>query len=90
MELEFHTEEELYQRLKPALVAKQNEISRLGFSFVTKEDIWNYLKETKWTTAQNLTLADMVDDILRADHKKMERFHRQKSATNLGGNNEEK
>ena len=67
MEVEFNSLEELYNRLKPALITKKNEIDRKGFYYIKIEDIWNYLKEVKWKKANDLTLSEMVSDVLNID-----------------------
>ncbi len=67
MELEFQSLEELYTRIFPALRTKKREIRRMGYSFITEEDIWNYLKEEKWKKSENLSLSDMVNDILESE-----------------------
>ena len=36
--------------------------------YIKKDDIWNYLKITKWSKANNLLLYQMVDDILNLDN----------------------
>ena len=36
---------ELYERLKPALISKKEEMKRLGYPYIKEEDIWNYLKD---------------------------------------------
>ena len=41
MDIKFNSQEELYNRVKPALNAKLQELHRLGFSYVTINDIWN-------------------------------------------------
>ena len=45
---EFETLEELYKRIKPALITKKNEMHRDGYIYIKEEDIWNYLKEIKY------------------------------------------
>lgn len=69
MEEEFRTIKELYQRIYPALRTKKHELTRLGFDEVLEEDVWNYLKEYKWNKGNQLTLSDMVDDILNTDNR---------------------
>lgn len=64
---EFRTEEELYIRVKPALMTKREEMRRNGFPYIKEEDIWNYLKEIKWLEAKGLSLYQMVDDILNSE-----------------------
>lgn len=65
---EFQSIEELYQRVRPALRTKVYKLSKKGVSFVTEEDIWNLLME-KWKKGKNLTLFDVVHDILHLDEK---------------------
>ena len=67
MDIEFESLRELYNRIEPALEAKRMEMIRVGYPYIKKEDIWNYLKESKWKNSRNLSLADMVNDILIID-----------------------
>lgn len=67
MEMEFKTQQELYQHILPALKTKKNAMYRQGFLYIKEEDIWNYLKETKWPKENNLSLHDVVNDILNCD-----------------------
>ncbi len=67
MNYEFTSLEELYNRLKPALEAKRIQMKRNGFNYIRIEDIWNYLKEIKWKKARDLSLYEMVDDVLNID-----------------------
>ena len=64
MNLEFQSEQDLYKRLKPALDSKLNELKLNSYGYLKQEDIWNYLKETKWRSSSNLALNEMVSDIL--------------------------
>ena len=64
---EYKTQEELYQGLIPALNVRIKYLKKNKIKDITKEDIWNYLKETKWKNSIDLTLADMVQDILHID-----------------------
>ena len=63
-EIKFTSLNELYERVLPALSSRKEEIKRMKVTYVKEEDIWNYLKETKWKNSGNLTLIDMVNDIL--------------------------
>lgn len=65
---EYKSQSELYQRLIPALNVKIKDLKRNNHPEVTKDVIWNYLKENKWKVSTNLTLADMVQDILHTDN----------------------
>lgn len=74
MDYEFSSKEELYKRVKPALNAKVIELHRLGYSYIKKEDVWNYLIEGKWTKSKDLMLSDIVDDIMHTDAKKIDLY----------------
>lgn len=66
MDIEFKNVKELYNRVKPALKTKMRLISKKGIKTNEKE-IFDYLIETKWKQAVNLTLSDIVSDILNLD-----------------------
>ena len=68
MDVEFNNILELYERLKPALLAKVAELKRNNINYIKTEDIWNYLRISKWKNANNLLLYQMVDDILNIDN----------------------
>lgn len=67
MDVEFSSLRDLYLRLEPALETKRSEMERNGYRYIKKEDIWNYLKDIKWSNSRNLALNDMVDDILNSE-----------------------
>lgn len=69
MDIEFNSASELYERLKPALKSKVAELKRDGYSYLTAEDVWNYLKEKKWKNSRNLALNEMVSDIFESDNQ---------------------
>lgn len=78
MEIEFDTLQELYERIKPALFTKKAELKRNGIDYVKEEDIWNYLTEVKWINSRNLSLYQMVSDILNAENVKIDRYVKNK------------
>lgn len=78
MNLEFSNLKELYNRLKPALQTKKNEMNRKGYNYIKVEDIWNYLKEVKWKQASNLSLHEMVSDVLNAEDGIIDAYLKQK------------
>ena len=78
MDLEFNSLEELYRRIKPALRTKREEMKRSGFPYIKEEDIWNYLKELKWVNSKNLSLYQMVSDVLNVDNNLVDRYLREK------------
>ena len=78
MDIEFKSLEELYQRLMPALESKVNEMARSGYEYLMVSDVWNYLKEKKWKTSQNLSLHEMVSDIFNADNALIDAYFKEK------------
>lgn len=73
MEIAFSTQEELYRRLYPALSTKKREFSKNNIRF-QEEDIWNYLKRTKWNYSNGLSLSTMVNDILNVESSEILEF----------------
>lgn len=74
MDIEFNNVKELYERLKPALNTKVTELQRNDLDYIKIEDIWNYLKDSKWSKANNLLLYEMVDDILNLDNNIIDEY----------------
>lgn len=74
MDVEFNNILELYERLKPALLAKEAELKRNEIYYIKIEDIWNYLRISKWSKARNLLLYQMVDDILNIDNMLLDNY----------------
>lgn len=83
MDIEFNSIKELYQRLEPALEAKVQELKRNELYYIKKDDIWNYLKESKWKNANNLLLYQMVDDILNTDNIILDNYVKDKIRKNI-------
>lgn len=73
-EIKFTSLQDLYNRLKPALTTRVREIKRENIFYVKEEDIWNYLKTYKWNKETNLTLIDMVNDILNISSYTIEEY----------------
>lgn len=65
------TLKDLYNRVLPALKSKVKELKNNHLSFVTEKDVWNCLKNTKWKEESDLTLYDIVNDILFIEEKKI-------------------
>lgn len=74
MDIEFNSVLELYERLKPALNAKLAELERNDIKYIKIEDIWNYLRISKWSKSNNLLLYQMVDDILNIDNMLLDNY----------------
>lgn len=73
---EYKNQLELYQGLIPALNVKIKLLKKSNYNDITKEDIWDYLKENKWKTSVDLTLADMVQDIIHTDNSEFVSYHK--------------
>lgn len=67
--MDFNSLEDLRNRLEIAMTTKVNELKDKGITYITNDDIWNYLTSTKWKNAKGLTLSEMVDDILKIEIK---------------------
>jgi hypothetical protein len=78
MDLEFDSIEELYVRLKPALITKCFEMKRDGYKYIKEEDIWNYLKEIKWEKSIDLGLHEMVRDVLNTENARIDNYLKEK------------
>lgn len=74
MDFSFNSQEELFKHVKPALNAKVMELHRLGYPYITIDDIWNYLVETKWKKGKDLMLSDIVSNILHVENKKLDEY----------------
>ncbi len=64
-EVKFNNIKELYERVIPCLELKVKLLKKQNIN-VTKEDIWNSLSN-KWKNSNNLTLFDIVNDIMILD-----------------------
>ncbi len=61
---EINSLRDLYNMVLPALKTRTNELKRNKINFINEKQIWHYLKENVWSEEENLTLFDMVSDIL--------------------------
>lgn len=64
MDLEFRSIEELKNRVMPALRIRVRELRSEKYS-VDEDSLWEYFVRI-WQDKKNLTLADLVDDVLNA------------------------
>lgn len=65
--MEFNSLSELKQRIMPALKMKEEHFFKEGKN-ITAEDIWIYLKNNKWIISKNLSLNEIVNDILKLEN----------------------
>lgn len=73
MAVGFHSFEELYQRILPALMVRTEELRRKGYK-IQEESIFSCLKDTKWNQKMNLTLCDLVHDILHITAEEVQTY----------------
>ena len=65
--MEFTSLQQLYQKLIPAFNVKKRLIFKSKYKDINNENIWYYLTETKWKTATDLSLTEMINDIITVD-----------------------
>lgn len=68
MDLKFNDVEQLYDLLLPALETKEIQLRRNDYLGLSKKDIWDYLKDTKWKDYKEFRVHQMISDILTADN----------------------
>ncbi len=74
MGCDFHSLNELFQRVRPALRVRLNEFQRNGNSSLKEIDIWNYLMIEKWKKGNGLMLSDIVHDIMNVEYLDIELY----------------
>lgn len=82
-EIIFTSEQELYNRLLPALKSKKKILSKTGYSYIKEKDIWEALTNEKWSNVTGLELCDMVDDILHIEDKFLNNYYHKVNKTDL-------
>ncbi len=70
----FTSQEELYKKVEPALKSKVKDLTRRGIGYVQKADVWNYLKNNMWCKKKNLTLGEIVNDIMTVPNRELELY----------------
>ena len=65
--MEFASQLELYKKVLPAFNVKKRLITYSKYKNITNENIWIYLINNKWKNSNNLTLSDIVNDIITVD-----------------------
>lgn len=80
---EYKSLRELYEALVPALNVKIR-MFKNTFSYIRKEDIWNYLKDNIWINSVNLSISQMVSDIINVDGIKIENYLKENRFRNVG------
>ena len=69
MDYEFSSVLDLKAHIKQALDSKVRELQRKNINYVSQDDIFEYLRNMVWPLKSNLTLYNIVDDILNTDNE---------------------
>ena len=67
--MEYTSQIELYHSLLPVFNVKKRLLGITEYKNITNKDIWKYLAITKWKVSHNLTISDIVNDIIMLDAK---------------------
>ena len=65
MDLEFSNLDELKRRVMPAINIRLKQLKKENLN-LSSEQLWNYFVSI-WKNCHNLTLADLVDDVLNKE-----------------------
>ena len=65
--MEYTSQLELYLALIPVFKVKKRLLSITDNKGVTDEDMWKHLALTKWKNSHNITISEMVNDIIMLD-----------------------
>lgn len=76
IQMEYNSQEELFKSLKGAFKVKLRMIKK-EYDYIKMVDIWNYLKINKWCKDKNLSISEMVNDIIDVDIIKVDLFLKQ-------------
>ncbi len=75
---EYKSLKELYEALDPAFRVKLRLLKKKGITYISRDDIWNYLKDTRWVKASNLGIAEMVQDIINSNDIELANYFKDK------------
>ena len=74
---------ELRQKLLPALESKINNLHSFGYTFLSVDDVWDYMILKLWND-KKITVAEMIDDILNTPNYLIKDFYIENSKRNIG------
>ena len=72
--MEFTSLGQLYRKLIPVFNVKKRLILNSKYKDITNENIWLYLTESKWRQANNLSLPEMINDIITVDLEEIYKY----------------
>ena len=75
-EEDFKSITDLYNRLLPAIKTKLDELNKLKITNIKEIDIWDYCLNNIWKYKEDLTIYEMVNDILYLDEINLLKFLR--------------
>lgn len=73
IKMKYNSQEELFKSLRGAFQVKLR-IIKDEYDYIKMVDIWNYLKINKWCKDKNLSISEMVNDIIDVDIEKVDLF----------------
>ena len=65
--MEYSNQLELYKKLVPVFKVKERLIKATNNNEININDLWRYLAINKWKYSTNLTISDIVNDIIIID-----------------------
>lgn len=68
--MEYTKQIDLYRAVIPAFNVKHR-LTLYSKKEITNKDIWLYLANNKWKNSQNLTISEVVNDIITVDIDKL-------------------
>ncbi|MEG0799134.1 MAG: post-transcriptional regulator [Bacilli bacterium] len=71
---EFNCLNDVFNRVKPALYSKVEELKRNNISYVKEEDIWNFLSTKLWRNKSNLNISEIVSDIFDTSNEEIKSY----------------
>lgn len=71
--MEYASQKDLYLELLPVFKVK-NRLMQITKYKATNKDIWDYLANNKWKNSQDLTLSEIVNDIINVDIEKLKNY----------------
>lgn len=72
--MEITSLQQLYRKLLPVFNVKKRLILHSRYKHITNENIWLYLTETKWKKAYDLSLPEMISDIISVDLEEINKY----------------
>lgn len=72
--MDYSSQLELYKALMEVFEVKKRLFKYHECSDITNQDIWQYLSITKWKHSHNLTISEIVNDIILIDEKDIIKF----------------